>query len=562
MGILHFNYRSGALGYYVNIAIALPTDGLTYDSAAAVPGKAVNLYTPGMRFQTVYLISGGGEDESVPFRYMPLERWACENRVMVVCPEVTNSYGLNTRYGINYMTFLEDELPVVIGTLFPASPAREDNFLLGYGMGGGVVMALALRHPERFCACMDIDGGIGMTMDTETLHRELEGDEFRTHLPALISAFPEGKDLEASPWNLQALARENQESGKLMPRFIFAAGQRGHVWARVRRDAELLEEMGYPVTWLPDPELGHSFDMFGKYIRMGLDTLLPLKRDYLYPSGSPTSRPSESSAYAVTALSPGLWQIDGGDGETMYLLEGKTQALLIDTGMENEPLLPLIRSLTEKPVMLALTHGHLDHIGRSGEFEQVYLSPLDREVFRQHTKILSHLSPDCTHHAQLEEFLRDMPESFDLGNLKLDVVALPGHTPGSVILVNHRDRSVFLGDALGSGDGAVLAVTGALSVAEYRQGLRQALSSLEALGVDNSWRFYGGHSQKMYTSRVSACNPPCLGMLTDMIDLCDSICGGTAMTEQCQSPFEPEKPAEYASLRHAELFFFQDNINA
>ena len=64
-----------------------------------------------------------------------------------------------------------------------------------------------------------------------------------------------------------------------MPRFIFAAGQRGHVWARVRRDAELLEEMGYPVTWLPDPELGHSFDMFGKYIRMGLDTLLPLKRD-------------------------------------------------------------------------------------------------------------------------------------------------------------------------------------------------------------------------------------------------------------------------------------------
>ena len=45
----------------------------------------------------------------------------------------------------------------------------------------------------------------------------------------------------------------------------------------------------------------------------------------------------------------------------MYLLIGNERALLIDSGYGKIDLKGIVARLTDKPVTLMLTHGHLDH---------------------------------------------------------------------------------------------------------------------------------------------------------------------------------------------------------
>ena len=121
MSYMRFNYRSDALGRFVDISIVYPAENYCYYDASADPGyhlipgqepKAV--YRPGMKFQTIYLIHGGGDDDTLTYRYTNAERYALENNVMLVTPNITNSFGADTNYGVKYATFLGEELPVVI----------------------------------------------------------------------------------------------------------------------------------------------------------------------------------------------------------------------------------------------------------------------------------------------------------------------------------------------------------------------------------------------------------------------------------------------------------------
>ena len=107
--LFRFNYRSQAIGHYVDVSVVIPTNRISYyDQSQGArehvgPGtlKERPVYHPGMKFQTVYLIHGGGDDDSLTFRYTNVERYAEDNMVMLVVPDVANSFGVDTSYGKN-----------------------------------------------------------------------------------------------------------------------------------------------------------------------------------------------------------------------------------------------------------------------------------------------------------------------------------------------------------------------------------------------------------------------------------------------------------------------------
>ena len=59
------------------------------------------------------------------------------------------------------------------------------------------------------------------------------------------------------------------------------------------------------------------------------------------------------------------------------LIVGRDRALLLDTGLGNFDMMEIVRRITDKPVMLVLTHAHSDHMGGIGQFQEIYIHPAD-----------------------------------------------------------------------------------------------------------------------------------------------------------------------------------------
>jgi len=281
MGLIHFNYRSEALERYTNISIVYPTDEYSWKDgggARFMPGQKVRPpYTPGMKFQTIYLIHGGGDDHSLVYRYTNAERYAQEHRVMLVTPDIPNSFGVDTAYQVKYQTYLTEELPAIIQALFASSPRREDTFIMGYAMGGNAALGAAIARPDLYAACVDMSGGIGLTLRTETLKQELNGDHFRNNFPLYNSTFGKAEDIEGSRFDLYATAKKQKESGAALSRIFIACGSREFIRERVEGDVKALKELGYPVSYEVAEGYDHNFDFWDLYIRKAMNELLPLK---------------------------------------------------------------------------------------------------------------------------------------------------------------------------------------------------------------------------------------------------------------------------------------------
>ena len=82
------------------------------------------------------------------------------------------------------------------------------------------------------------------------------------------------------------------------------------------------------------------------------------------------------ASYTSWKYNEDTWIINFMDGsQNMYLLEGDEKALLIDTGWGSGTLRPYVERLTQKPVQVILTHGHLDHSGSCGEWSCAMMLP-------------------------------------------------------------------------------------------------------------------------------------------------------------------------------------------
>lgn len=149
----------------------------------------------------------------------------------------------------------------------------------------------------------------------------------------------------------------------------------------------------------------------------------------------------------IHPLSDHLYLIDDAGESTCYLLIGREKAMLIDTANGREDLHAIVRGLTQLPLVIVNTHGHVDHVCGNVYFAGAYLHPDDLPIAREHLGYAK------------EEFdkagLKPCPflplcigDLFDLGGIEVEVVSLRGHTPGSVGLIDLQDRILFSSDGL------------------------------------------------------------------------------------------------------------------
>jgi glyoxylase-like metal-dependent hydrolase (beta-lactamase superfamily II) len=166
----------------------------------------------------------------------------------------------------------------------------------------------------------------------------------------------------------------------------------------------------------------------------------------------------------------------------LWLIEGARLDVLIDAGNGLAPLSPVlarVRSEPDKPLVAVATHGHMDHAGGLHEFEQRAGHALDGPEIQDIHRLLRRDDVWPLVARQSEEagypvpaVLIDRPpragfdptrwrprgaslsntleegDVVDLGDRGLSVLHLPGHTPGSIGLLDEERGMLFSGDAV------------------------------------------------------------------------------------------------------------------
>ena len=115
-----------------------------------------------------------------------------------------------------------------------------------------------------------------------------------------------------------------------------------------------------------------------------------------------------------------------------FVIVGKQAALCIDAGVVPADFAGMISSVTRFPVACCLTHTDGDHTANLHAFSRVYIHPSERPL----------LTPD--RYSDGTEIVRvSERDCFDLGGIQLKVVACPGHTPGSIALLDEKHGILF-----------------------------------------------------------------------------------------------------------------------
>lgn len=226
--------------------------------------------------------------------------------------------------------------------------------------------------------------------------------------------------------------------------------------------------------------------------------------------------------YQIFQIDDRTWRLEDCLRAEMYLVAGEKRAALIDTGFGLPGLNTLVKRLTDKPVMVINTHGHGDHCGGNEQFPDCRMRECDWEIARQHQQksfrramiqsLTEEFSLPMDDHEidelaeirgsgmfrQLEE-----QEIIELGGRTLEVIAVPGHTPGSICLLDRQKEYLFSADTV-CDQGVLLFFDHSLPVSVYLESIRRLRSRC------NEYRtIWPGHHtcplKKEYLERYEAC---------------------------------------------------------
>jgi glyoxylase-like metal-dependent hydrolase (beta-lactamase superfamily II) len=150
----------------------------------------------------------------------------------------------------------------------------------------------------------------------------------------------------------------------------------------------------------------------------------------------------------------------------LLVCEKTGKAVCVDPGEASAELNCFITENGLELEFIALTHGHLDHVGGVKALKEAF----------PHVEVILHKGDEPLYYGLPEQPLRmgmppwqlealglvyDAPpdldrnwsdgEVFEVGEMRFGILHCPGHTPGHVVLAEETARKVFVGDCLFAG---------------------------------------------------------------------------------------------------------------
>ena len=202
----------------------------------------------------------------------------------------------------------------------------------------------------------------------------------------------------------------------------------------------------------------------------------------------------------VIRINENTWRFEE-EGVRFFLLAGSLKALMIDSGM----MTPNARELAEGvlaeyaaetggealPLELLNTHADPDHLSGNAAFAQFYMHPAECYNFYKSGRP-GHV-PFSFGNGEIVPVWDG--EVLDLGGRELEIISLPGHTPGSIAVLDRALRVLISGDPVQ--DGNIFMFSPMREMHAYRMSLKKLEKIMEERDpFDEIWPSHGSFPVK------------------------------------------------------------------
>ncbi len=192
----------------------------------------------------------------------------------------------------------------------------------------------------------------------------------------------------------------------------------------------------------------------------------------------------DRTSYVSEEILPGVRMIRDSDNDKMFLIHGTQKYLLIDCGLGRGELGKYLNQFTNgQPLEVIFTHNHFDHIGQADQFIANSIEHIGAEDRAGLVEVLQHehIANDV-----IEQHVKSVTngEQIDLGGDSVQIFLAPGHTKGSLVVLDQKTGNLFTGDSFGSNsptipDALWLQLPGTPTAAQYLSMSKHVLSELD-----------------------------------------------------------------------------------
>ncbi len=141
---------------------------------------------------------------------------------------------------------------------------------------------------------------------------------------------------------------------------------------------------------------------------------------------------------------------------SLVICEQSKKAAIVDPGGDVARILSIVAQQGVEVDKVILTHGHLDHVGGTQEIARALnvpvIGPEKEDLFwlEQLESQSQMFGFPLTESFQPSKWLQE-GEIVEVGEIQLQVLHIPGHTPGHIALFDAQSRQVIVGDILFNG---------------------------------------------------------------------------------------------------------------
>lgn len=182
------------------------------------------------------------------------------------------------------------------------------------------------------------------------------------------------------------------------------------------------------------------------------------------------------------------------------------RAVVIDPGGDIDQVETAIAEAGVTIERILITHGHIDHAGGAAELKQRLGVPIEGP-HRADSFLLEHLAEvglsygiSGARNVVPDRWLED-GDQIRAGDLVLEVLHCPGHSPGSIVFVNKEQRFAVVGDVLFQGSIGRTDLPGG----DHQMLIRSITEKLFPLGDDMA--VISGHGSTSTIGQERATNP-------------------------------------------------------